>query len=195
MRQVREQGRDSILCPVCETHVTLADDYELGGDDQSVAAMDASADAARDFAVASMKLLGEEEVDAEFDIFLFHSRGDEQAVRELARRLRERGLRTWPDHHGQRPAMPWQRIPEWQYRNIPVAAVIVGPQARAPWEDGELAGTLQHFRRHRCPVIPVILAGARRPELPPFLEGCAWIDLAATEGDPLEQLERRLIGS
>jgi GTPase SAR1 family protein len=191
--QVRELGRESILCPVCEKRIQLHDDYDLmAGDDHSVAAMDASADAGRDFAVTSMVLLGEEEVDAEFDIFLFCNPEDTPAVHELARKLRERGLRPWPDQRGQQPGIPWQRISEESHQDILAAAVIVGSHA-APWQDRELTEILQQFVRRRRPVIPVLLPGAVRPALPAFLEDCTWVDLTVTDPDPFEQLERQIM--
>jgi hypothetical protein len=95
VQQVRDRGRDSILCPVCEKRATLRDDYEpTTGADHSIAAMDKS----------------------------------------------------------------------------------------------------RQFVRRRCPVIPVLLAGAERPELPALLDGMTWVDLAASDPDPLDQLEWGITG-
>ncbi len=193
VQQVRNRGRDSILCPVCEGRVSLSDSYELKGDtDQSTAAMDASADAGREIEAASTVLLGKEAV-AEFDVFLCHYWEDKPAVRDLARRLRQRGLRPWLDENELRPGLPWQRALEKQIENIPAAMVIVGPKV-GPWQDQELEAFIRQFVRRNCPVIPVLLPGAERPPLPIFLEAMTWVDLASTERDPIDLIEWGVTG-
>jgi nucleotide-binding universal stress UspA family protein len=193
VEQVRNRGRVSILCPVCEKRVSLRDDYEpMTGADHSTAAMDQSADVGRKKAAASAVLRGKEEV-AEFDVFLCHNSQDKPAVRDLAQQLRERGLRPWLDERELRPGLPWQRVLEEQIQSIPAAAVIVGSDV-GPWQDQELAAFMRQFVRHRCPVIPVLLPGAERPELPTFLDGMTWVDLGASDPDPLDQLEWGITG-
>jgi WD40 repeat protein len=193
VEQVRNRGRGSILCPVCEKRVTLRDDYvPLAGTDQDTAEMDASADAARQSAAASAVLRGKEEV-AEFDVFLCHNVQDKPAVRELAQQLRGRGLRPWLDERELQPGLPWQRVLEEQIQRIPAAIVVVGSRI-GPWQDQELAAFLRQFVKRRCPVIPVLLHGAERPELPTFLDGMTWVDLAVTDPDPLVQLEWGITG-
>jgi hypothetical protein len=64
----------------------------MTGADHDTAAMDASADAVREIEAASAVLRGKEEVE-EFDVFLCHNWEDKPAVRELAQKFRERGLR------------------------------------------------------------------------------------------------------
>ncbi len=193
VEQVRNRGRVSILCPVCEKRVSLRDDYEpTTGADQSTAAMDKSADVGREKAAASTVLRGKEEV-AEFDVFLCHNSEDKPAVRDLAQQLRERGLRPWLDERELRPGLPWQRVLEEQIQSIPAAAVIIGSHV-GPWQDQELAAFMRQFVRRRCPVIPVLLPGAERPELPAFLDGMTLVDLAASDPDPLDQLEWGITG-
>ena len=193
VEQVRNRGRNSILCPVCEKRVSLRDDYEpLTGTDHSTAAMDASADAGRESAAASTVLRGKEEV-AEFDVFLCHNVKDKPAVRNLAQQLRERGLRPWLDERELRPGLPWQRALEEQIQGIPAALVIVGSRI-GPWQDQELAAFLRQFVNRRCPVIPLLLPGAEPPDLPAFLDGMTWVDLAVPDPDPLDQLEWGITG-
>jgi GTPase SAR1 family protein len=188
VRRVRRRGRDSITCPVCESRVPLRDDYEPAGRADTVtAAMDASADEGRDDAADSTVARGRQEV-TEFDVFLCHDTADKPAVRELARRLRDRGLRPWLDEQELRPGLPWQRALEEQILRIPAAAVIVGSRT-GPWQDQELAAFLRQFARRDCPVIPVLLPGAARPALPVFLDGMTWVDLAADGGDGPDPLD------
>jgi TIR domain len=187
VQQVIRRNRPYILCPVCENRVPLRDDYDLAsGTDQSTAAMDASADAGREIAAASAVVQGKEEV-AEFDVFLCHNWEDKPAVRRLAQQLRDRGLRPWLDERELRPGLPWQPALEDVIAGIPAAAVIVGSRV-GPWQDQELAAFLRQFVRRRCAVVPVLLDGADPLDLPVFLDGLTWVDLTATEPDPIDQL-------
>jgi hypothetical protein len=82
---------------------------------------------------------------------------------------------------------------EEQIQSIPAAAVIVGSRV-GPWQDQELAAFLRQFVRRRCPVIPVLLPDAERPDLPTLLDGMTWVDLAVSDPDPLDQLEWGITG-
>jgi len=187
VEQVRKRHRDTILCPVCETRVSLRDEYETAtGTDQVTAAMDASADRGREFAAASTVMRGKEAV-AEFDVFLCHNWADKPAVRKLAQHLRERGVRLWLDEQELRPGLPFQSLIEEQILNIPAAAVIVGSQV-GPWQDQELRAFLNEFVRRGCPVIPVLLPGSDHPEIPMFLKSMTWVDLGMDRPDPLYRL-------
>ena len=70
---------------------------------------------------------------------------------------------------------------------IPAAAVIVGAEV-GPWQDQEMAAFLRQLIRRNCAVIPVLLPGADYEDLPVFLDGLTWVDLSATEPDPIDQL-------
>jgi GTPase SAR1 family protein len=187
VQQVIRLGRPGIMCPVCEKRVPLRDDYEPVNDtDQSTAAMDASADVGREVAVASAVLRGKEEV-AEFDVFLSYNWEDKLAVRRLAQQLRERGLRPWLDERELRPGTPWQSPLEDVIAGIPAAALIVGSRM-GDWQKQEIAAILRQSAKRPCAVVPVLLPGADRLGLSVFLDGLTWVDLAATEPDPIEQL-------
>jgi GTPase SAR1 family protein len=187
VHQVIRRGRPTILCPVCENRVSLRDDYQpVEGVDQATAAMEASADAGREIAAASAVLRGKEEV-AEFDVFLCHNWDDKPAVRRLAQQLRDRGLRPWLDERELRPGILWQPPLEDIIAGIPAAAVIVGARI-GDWQKQELAAIMRQSVKRRCTVVPVLLPGADRLDLPVFLEGLTWVDLAVTEPDPIDQL-------
>jgi hypothetical protein len=50
------------------------------------------------------------------------------------------------------------------------------------------------FVRRHCPVIPVLLPGVERPELPAFLDSMTWVDLATDDPYPIDQLEWGITG-
>jgi small GTP-binding protein len=193
VKQVRERGRETIICPVCEHRVSLRDDYgPRTGPDRATAAMDASADAKLKIAAAAPVLRGKEEV-AEFDVYICYNWDDKLLVRDLAQRLRDRGLRPWLDESELRPGLPWQPELEEQIQSLPAAVVIVGSQV-GPWQNQEAAAFLRQFMKRECPVIPVLLPGVTRPDLPVFLDGMTWVDLAGSGPDPLDQLEWGITG-
>lgn len=190
----RERGQVSILCPVCERSVSLSDDYQpTVGTDGSTDAMDASADRGLETDMVTTVLRSKEQVEV-FDVFLCHNGADKPAVRDIARRLRERGLRPWLDERELRPGISWQPEIEDQIKSVRAAAIIFGSQMGS-WQAQELAAFLQQRLRRDCPIIPVLLPNVERPELPVFLESLTWVDMAKTNPDPIDQLEWGITGN
>ena len=193
VRQVNRRGRLSILCPVCEERVPLWDDYEANGTDQSTAQMDASADAGREIEAATAVLRGKTAVlrgtenVAENDVFLSYHWPDKETVRSLARRLRNRGLRPWMDERQLRPGRPWGPELEEIIARVPAAAVVIGSE-RGPWQTKEIYALIQQSVDRGCAIVPVLLPDADTANLPIFLQGLTWVNLAMPEPDPINQL-------
>jgi len=193
VRQVNRRGRLSILCPVCEERVPLWDDYEANGTDQSTAQMDASADAGREIEAATAVLRGKTAVlrgkadVAEYDVFLSYHWPDKDAVRALAQQLRNRGLRPWMDERQLRPGVPWQPEFEEIIARVPAAAVVIGAE-RGPWQTKEIYAFIQQSVSRGCAIVPVLLPDADTADLPIFLQGLTWVNLAVIEPDPIDQL-------
>nr|VFK28104.1 MAG: TIR domain-containing protein [Candidatus Kentron sp. MB]VFK32911.1 MAG: TIR domain-containing protein [Candidatus Kentron sp. MB]VFK75798.1 MAG: TIR domain-containing protein [Candidatus Kentron sp. MB] len=128
-----------------------------------------------------------------FDVFLCHNSQDKSAVRYIAKRLREKGLRPWFDEWEVSPGSLWQRSLEEQIEKIHSVAVCIGPSGMGPWQQMEVDAYLRKFVERRCPIIPVVLSGAikgKKPQLPVFLEAFAWVDFNQKEPHPLERLIR-----
>jgi GTPase SAR1 family protein/nucleotide-binding universal stress UspA family protein len=193
VRQVNRRGRLSILCPVCEERVPLWDDYEADGTDQSTAQMDASADAGREIEAATAVLRGKtavlrgKEDVAEYDVFFSYHWPDKDTVRSLARQLRDRGLRPWMDERQLRPGVLWQPELEEIIARVPAAAVVIGAQ-RGPWQMREIYAFIQQSVNRGCAIVPVLLPDANTVDLPIFLQGLTWVNLAVPEPDPIGQL-------
>jgi GTPase SAR1 family protein len=193
VRQVYRRGRLSILCPVCEKRVPLGDDYEASGTDQSTAQMDASADAGREIEAATAVLRGKtavlrgKEDVAEYDVFLSYNWRDKDTVRSIAGQLRNRGLRPWMDERQLRPGFLWQPELEEIIKRVPAAAVIIGAE-RGPWQAREIYAFIQQSVSRGCVIVPVLLSDANTADLPVFLQGLTWVNLAVPEPDPIDQL-------
>ena len=186
VRAVIRRRRPYISCPVCEERVTLWDDYEANGTDQSTAQMDASADAGREIAAASAVVRGKEEV-AEYDVFLSYHSPDRDAVRSIAQQLRDRGLRPWMDQRQLRPGVRWPPELEDIIARVPAAAVIIGAEL-GDWQTVEIYALIQQSVSRGCVIVPVLLPDANTAGLPIFLQGLTWVNLAVAEPDPIEQL-------
>jgi hypothetical protein len=133
-------------------------------------------------AEAGVSVIEAKEHLGEFDVFLCYNSTDRPAVEELARRLRERGLRPWLDVWETRPGLPWLAVLEQQIRHVRSAAVIVGPDGPGPWQNQEINAFIRQFVQRQCPVIPVLLPGQEtKPELPTFLDAMHHVDLAVGE--------------
>jgi hypothetical protein len=95
----------------------------------------------------------------------------------------------WLDEWEIRPGQRWQRILQEQISNVSSAAVFVGPDGIAPWQDIEIESFLIEFRRRDIPVIPVILPECEfTPQLPLFLSGFQWVDFRKRDPEPISQL-------
>jgi hypothetical protein len=124
-----------------------------------------------------------------FDVYLCHNSEDKPAVREIARRLVEQGIKPWLDEEQIRPGTSWQSALAEQVENIRSAAVLVGENGIGPWQNQEIQALLNQFMVRNFPVIPVLLPSATIiPELPWVLRNRHWVDFRATRLDPLKLL-------
>lgn len=190
VKRLRERGRASLPCPVCEHTIPLLgrEDQPIAVDTHTIAKMDQTADAQRERDTAAMILKGKIKA-GDFDVFLCHNSKDKAVVKAIGEQLKERGLLPWLDEWEFRPGFPWQKTLETQLDKIKSAAVFIGSQGIGPWQDMEIDAFLRKFVSRRCPVIPVILEGCEGlPKLPVFLEGMMWVDFRKKDPDPMEQL-------
>jgi WD40 repeat protein/GTPase SAR1 family protein len=185
-----DRGATTIRCPVCdERDISLVDvaDASPGAED-TVAAMERSADIRRDRDVAATRLKGKIAT-ADFDVFLTYNSQDRAEVLAIDERLRERGLLPWLDVREIPPGADWQRVLAQGIRSIRSAAVFIGPKGTGPWQDLEVEQLLNRFVKSRRALIPVILGGRRgTPRLPAFLDLRHAVDMRVAHPDPLDQL-------
>lgn len=124
-----------------------------------------------------------------YDVFMCHHSEDKPQIKQVALRLRSRGILPWLDEWELRPGLPWQRALEVQIAKINSAAVFVGNSGLGPWQCMELDAFIRQFVQRQCPVIPVILHTCKStPALPLFLDGMGWVDFKKRKPDPYDQL-------
>ena len=124
-----------------------------------------------------------------FDVFLCHNSADKPEIRKIADDLVSRGLKPWLDEREIRPGSSWQTALGEQIENIKSAAVFVGKNGIGPWQDTEIQGLLNRFKKSSRPIIPVLLPSAtKRPPLPWTLEILHVVDFRKPSIDPLKEL-------
>jgi formylglycine-generating enzyme required for sulfatase activity/energy-coupling factor transporter ATP-binding protein EcfA2 len=124
-----------------------------------------------------------------FDVFLSHNSKDKPVIREIARLLREQGLRPWLDEEQLIGGERWQDALARGVRDSATCAMFIGPNNLGNWQEEELdlvrnrAATSREYR-----LTPVLLPGLTDPFdaslIPPFLNSRTWVDLRHGVDDP-----------
>lgn len=132
----------------------------------------------------------------DFDVFLCHNHEDKKIVREIAFKLKDKGINPWLDVWELPPGQPWQEILEQQIEKIHSVAVFIGKKGIGPWQNREIYAFIQQFVKRHCPVIPVILPACKgNPAIPVFLNAMTHVDFRESDPEPLAQLIWGIKGS
>lgn len=124
-----------------------------------------------------------------FDVFICHNSEEKDVVRQMNRRLKKNGIKTWFDEDQLAPGRLWQDLLEKQLESIKTAAIFVGDRGIGPWQNMEIRAFIREFVRRKCPVIPVILPNCSVvPALPVFLNQFTWVDFRKSTPDPYKNL-------
>ena len=108
--------------------------------------------------------------ESNFQVFLSHNSKDKPEVRQLAKTLRERGIKVWLDEDEFVPGDSWQPALAKAIANSATFAVCLGSSGIGPWEDEEMQGALALAVQEGKRVIPIVLPSApKKPELSLFL--------------------------
>jgi hypothetical protein len=91
------------------------------------------------------------------------------------------------DERQLRPGRLWQLELEQIIARVPAVAVIIGAQ-RGSWQMMEIDAFIQQSVSRGCTIVPVLLPEANTVDLPVFLQGLTWVNLAVPEPDPIDQL-------
>src|SRR6266436_4123478 len=69
----------------------------------------------------------------QFHVFLSHNSKDKTVVRDLKKRLADKGLKVWLDEHELQPGIPWLPLLEQGIETSGSVAVLVGSDGFGPW--------------------------------------------------------------
>jgi dTDP-4-dehydrorhamnose 3,5-epimerase len=149
-----------------------------------------AAASARDAAASVALVIEDKRQKKDFDVFLCHNSVDIAAVKDIGRKLMDRGILPWLAEWEIQPFVRWQDELEKIIPSIKSVAVFVGPSsAHSPWQDMEIKAFLQEFIQRHITLGLVLLPGATQTaNLPVFLKSFNWVDFNKKDPDPLAQL-------
>jgi WD40 repeat protein len=131
-----------------------------------------------------------------FDIFVSYSRADQDAVEQIGRALRARGLTVFLDRWYLVAGQSWPETLEKHLQDCRAVAVCIGASGMSAWQQREHYKALDR-QAHEAgfPVIPVLLPGAEDPALG-FLGLNTWVDLrkGLEDGATIDVLARAVRG-
>ena len=133
----------------------------------------------------------------DYDVFLSYHRPDGEAVKQIATRLQQAGLRCWLDVWCLVPGDNWQPEAEAALGQCGSCAVFFGPSGKGPWHHEEMRRALAHQVQDgsgHYRVIPVVLPGAtpERTTIPGFLQERTRVDFTSLDDE--DALHRLVCG-
>ena len=193
-----ERGFNWVDCPVCQRHISLLDREERLAvvPLATVLEMDRAADAERERETKASVLQGKIATN-DFDVFIAYNNVDKLVVKQIAERLKERGILPWLDEWNLPPGRMAQQEIERILPNIKAVAIFVGPSGIGPWENVEMHAAITQFVKRKLPVITALLPGvATEPDLPLFLKEFKWVWFTGGIDEPkaLDDLEWGITG-
>ena len=118
-------------------------------------------------------------------VFLSHKSDDKPYVEAIANRLQEKGIDVWLDKWNLVPGEPWQEAIEDALQSCGSCVVFVGPSGLGPWQNEEMRAAVE--RRVAEPgvfrVVPVLLPGAKKTDLPKSLVRATWVEFGNPDDD------------
>lgn len=141
----------ALKCPATVDDVLVSVGLYLGPD-----ASEHDDDAAR---VLAAKVRSEQ-----FDVFLAHDSDDKEAVLEIARHLRRRGIHPWVDVEQIHPGELWQAALQTAIPRVKAAAVVLGRHGVGRWQDVEIRALMNECVERKMRLIPVLLGESEIPQ-------------------------------
>jgi hypothetical protein len=123
---------------------------------------------------------------APFDVYLSYNPEDRAEVLEVAKQLRNRGIRPWIDAWELQPGMAWRAETNAALSSAPALAIFVG---RYFGQSQFVQEVLEITRSRGLRIIPVRLKSAASAlDLPLDLTHIRWVDLYNSDPDPIDLL-------
>nr|MBK7064139.1 toll/interleukin-1 receptor domain-containing protein [Deltaproteobacteria bacterium] len=94
-----------------------------------------------------------------FDVFMAHNSMDREAVLEVSRQLRRKGIHPWVDIEQVPPGQWFQDVIQQVIPRVGAAAIFLGNNGIGRWQALELRAFVGQCVERSLPVIPVLLPG------------------------------------
>jgi hypothetical protein len=125
----------------------------------------------------------------QYDVFICYNNKDESSAKELAEKLKNAGLIVFFAVWDLPPGTDYQEVLEKVIKIARSAAVLVGEHGLSKWAKREMKACFFEHDRREMKVIPVILSGGNKSELPLFLVNHTIVDMrAGFKNDKLKEL-------
>jgi len=132
-------------------------------------------------------------IENKFDVFICYNSKDESTIKELNRKLKSAGVKTWLDKEQLLPGARWQTELQQQIGTTKKACVCIGEDGIGTWQNEEIMSFLDRSAQRNFPIIPIILPNVNNiPEIPSFLKTRQFSDLRNNYEDNLLKLIRAL---
>src|SRR4051794_1072936 len=109
-------------------------------------------------------------MDESRQVFLSYHSADREVARDIALELRSQGLPVWFDDWELIAGEPFQPKLAGALRGADVIVVLIGPGVPGPWQSAEVQVAInrqiQDGGKNGKRVIPVLLPGAKREQIP-----------------------------
>ena len=130
--------------------------------------------------------------DENIDLFLCFVNADRKIVQDIAKALKRKDVRLWPDDWSLSPDESWERLLSRDFHRIRALAVFAGDNG-GPWVDDQVESFIWELLEADQLVLPIILPNATfDPRFPVYLRRRNILDLRRTDSDLISELANQL---
>jgi len=116
-----------------------------------------------------------------YDVFISYNHRDQDLAKQIAKELKVWGLKVWFDDWELKPGSTWQEGLTKGLMESNSTAILIGPSGIGDWEAEEVRSALQRYVKQGSPIIPILLPGASKNDIPPFLDQRTLVDCSSTQ--------------
>lgn len=128
-------------------------------------------------------------------MFLSHNSKDKDAVEEIARKLKSKGIRPWLDKWDLIPGETVMEALEKAIETVKCAVLFFGPADVGKWHVMEIRSYVESAAGKKAKFIPAILPEVEgTPDLPPFVRQSLWVDMRVWQSKSSDAFARLQCG-
>ncbi len=131
----------------------------------------------------------------EYDVTLIYNSSHAKRANQLAKVLSDAGLAVWFDGDQVVPGANWAAAMDKAISSSRYIMVLIGSGSYGPWVQHEYSPSMHASRDRDFLLVPVLLPGASRENVPSVLSMYNFYDLSDWSSDRLQQLALLLLRS
>ncbi|GAK59635.1 hypothetical protein U27_06620 [Candidatus Vecturithrix granuli] len=102
----------------------------------------------------------------EFNVFLSYNSKDRDEVKDIAKQLKDRGIKYWIDIKEIPPGRSIVDEIGNAMSTCATCAIFIGKNGLGEWQQTEIRNAIRRYSEERNPVIPILLRGIERDQIP-----------------------------